>query len=183
MNLSQRLRKTSLDKKQWQRLYYKNQQAYIRQRLSAIRYLSEGRSRTEVAQLLGCTDLTIAKWMVKYLEQGLEGLVEPIKHQVKQRLNPEQQQEIKRMVLNDRPKKYGIDREIWTGKNLAFIIKQRWGVELKTSRIYEILDKLNLSHQKAHRDYENADPEEQKKFVKILKKNAPKKAWGENSIF
>ncbi len=109
MNLSQRLRLTSLDKKQWQRLYYKNQQEYIRQRLSAIRYLSEGKSRAEVAQILGCTDLTIAKWMGKYLEAGLEGLVEPIKHQVKERLNLEQQQEIKGMVLNDRPTRYGID--------------------------------------------------------------------------
>jgi transposase len=175
MNLSQRLRLVELDKKQWQRLYYKNQQEYIRQRLSAIRYLSEGKSRAEVAQLLGCTDLTIAKWMGKYLETGLAGLVEPIKHQVKERLNPEQQQQIKEMVLNDRPTKYGIDREIWTGKIIAFVIKQRWEVDLKTSRIYEILDNLNLSHQKAHRDYENADPGEQKKFVKILKKNAPEK--------
>jgi transposase len=182
MNLSKRLRLVSLDKKQWQRLYYKNQQEYIRQRLSAIRYLSEGKSRAEVAKIVGCTDLTIAKWIGKYLEKGLEGLVEPIKHQVQERLNPEQQQEIKDMVLNDRPTKYGIDREIWTGKIIAFVIKQRWEVDLKTSRIYEILDKLNLSHQKAQRDYDNADPEKQKKFVKILKKNAPEKAWGENTI-
>ena len=190
MNLSQRLRLVSLDKKQWQRLYYKNQQLYIRQRLSAIRYLSEGKSRAEVAQILGCTDLTIARWMVKYLENGLEGLVEPIKHQVKERLNLEQQQEIKGMVLNDRPTKYGIDREIWTGRTIAFVIKQKWGVDLKTSRLYEILDKLNLSHQKAHRDcvaveprrYDNADPVKQKKFIKLLKKNALEKAWRENSI-
>jgi transposase len=182
MNLSQRLRLVDLDKKQWQRLDYKNQQEYIRQRLSAIRYLSEGKSRAEVAQIVGCTDLTIAKWIGKYLENGLEGLVEPIKHQVKERLNPEQQQEIKGMVLNDRPTKYGIDREIWTGKIIAFVIKQRWRVDLKTSRIYEILDNLNLSHQKAHRDYDNADPEKQKKFVKLLKKNAHQKAWGENSL-
>ena len=85
MNLSQRLRLVSLDKKQWQRLYYKNQQAYIRQRLSAIRYLSEGKSRAEVAQLVGCTDLTIARWIGKYLDTGLEGLVEPIKHQERER--------------------------------------------------------------------------------------------------
>ena len=182
MNLSQRLRKSSLDKKQWQRLYYKNQQTYIRQRLSAIRYLSEGKSRAEVAQILGCKDLSIARWMSKYLETGLEGLVEPIKHQVKERLNIEQQQEIKKMVLNDKPTKYGIDREIWTGKIIVEVIKQRWGVDLKTSRIYEILNNLNLSHQKAHRDYDNADPEKQKKFVKVLKKNAPQKAWRENSI-
>jgi transposase len=120
--------------------------------------------------------------MVKYLETGLEGLVEPIKHQVTERLKPEQQQDIKGMVLNDRPTKYGIDREIWTGKIIAEVIKQRWGVDLKTSRIYEILDNLNLSHQKAHRDYDNADPAKQKKFVKLLKKNANQKAWGENSI-
>ena len=34
MNLSQKLQLVDLDKKQWQRLYYKNQQEYIRQRLS-----------------------------------------------------------------------------------------------------------------------------------------------------
>lgn len=45
------------------------------------------------------------------------------------------------------------------------------GVELKESRIYEILDELNLSHQKAHRDYANADKEQQNIFVSNLKKN------------
>lgn len=30
------------------------------------------------------------------------------------------------------------------------VIHQKWGVELKERRIYEILDLLNLSHQKAH---------------------------------
>jgi hypothetical protein len=97
---------------------------------------------------------------------------------VRERLNPLGQQETKEMVLNDRPTKYGIEREIWTGKIIAFVIKQRWGVDLKTPRIYEILDNLNLSHQKTHRDYENASPEKQKEFVKMLKKNAPRESVG-----
>ena len=120
--------------------------------------------------------------MTKYLENGLTGLVEPIKHRVKSRLNSEQQQEIKRMLLNERPTKYGIDREIWTGNIIAEVIKQRWKVNLKTSRIYEILSELNLSHQKAHRDYANASPEKQKEFVETLKKNDIEKEWRENSI-
>jgi transposase len=82
MNLSQRLRKVTLDKQEWQRLYYKNQQEYIRRRLSA-----------------------------------------------------EQQQQLKRMILTERPSKYGIEREIWTGKIIAAVIREEWGVELKTSRI------------------------------------------------
>lgn len=152
MNLSQQLRLVRLEKKQRQRLYYKNQQSYIRQRLSAIRHLSEGKSPAEVTKLLGCTDLTLARWVKTYLEIGLEGIVQPIKHQVKSRLEQEKRQELKRMILEDKPTKYGIDREIWTGKIMAAVIKQRWKVDLKTSRISEILATLNISHQKAHRD-------------------------------
>ncbi|MEG5067506.1 winged helix-turn-helix domain-containing protein [Microcoleus sp. B3-A4] len=63
------------------------------------------------------------------------------------------------MILEDKPTKYGIDREIWTGKIMPAVIKQRWKVELKTSRIYEILADINISHQKAHRDYAKASPE------------------------
>lgn len=182
MNLSQKLRMVTLDKQQWQRLYYKNQQEYIRRKLSAIRYLSEGLSRAEVGKILGCRDETLARWIEKYLDTGLAGLVTPISHQVKTRLSPEQQQQLKRMILTERPSKYGIDRQIWTGKIIAAVILEQWGVELKTSRIYEILDELNLSHQKAHRDYENASPEKQKEFVKILKKNGGQEEWRENTI-
>lgn len=61
------------------------------------------------------------------------------------------------MLLESRPTDYGIGRNIWTGKIISKVIEQRWGVSLKDSRIYEILDSLKLSHQKAHRDYANAD--------------------------
>lgn len=155
----------------WQKLYYKHQQAYLRQRLLAIKYLWEGKTRPEVAQLVGCTYATLAEWLDKFLEGGIEKLTEPITHQVPSRLNLEQQLELKKMLLEQKPTDYGIDRYIWTGKIISAVIQQRWGIELKKSRIYEILDALNLSHQKAHRDYVNADPECQKQFVLTLKKN------------
>lgn len=66
-------------------------------------------------------------------------------------------EQLKRMILEFRPTDYGIDRAIWTGKIIGRVIEQRWGVSLKDSRIYEILDSLKLSHQKANRDYANAD--------------------------
>jgi transposase len=91
---------------------------------------------------------------------------------VSSRLNPEQQRELKRMLQEQKPIDYGVDRYIWTGKIISTVIKQRWGIELKDSRIYEILDCLNLSHQKAHRDYANADQERQQQFVETLKKNS-----------
>lgn len=75
------------------------------------------------------------------------------------------------MLLTKKPIDYGIDRNIWTGEIISSVIESLWGVKLKKTRIYEILSELKLSHQKAHRDYANAEPEQQKSFVSTLKKN------------
>ncbi len=87
-------------------------------------------------------------------------------------MNLEQRQELKVMLLSQKPIQYGIDRNIWTGKIVSSVIESRTGVRLQTTRIYEILSELNLSHQKAHRDYENADKEQQKNFISTLKKTS-----------
>nr|WP_211178622.1 IS630 family transposase [Brasilonema octagenarum] len=154
----------------WQKLYYKHQQEYLRQRLVAIKYLYEGKTRKEVSKLLGCTYKTLTTWIDKFLIGGLVELTQTIRHSVPCRLNYDQQQELKKMLLEQKPIDYGVDRNIWTGKIICHVIKQRWGVELKDSRIYEILDELHMSHQKAHRDYANADPDKQAGFVSTLKK-------------
>ncbi|MCC5625963.1 helix-turn-helix domain-containing protein [Nostoc sp. CHAB 5715] len=78
----------------WQKLYYLHQQEYLRQRLLAIKYLYEGKTRTEVSELLNCTYKTLSTWIDKFLEDGLNELVKPIAHQVPSRLNSEQRQEL-----------------------------------------------------------------------------------------
>ena len=74
------------------------------------------------------------------------------------------------MILTQRPTDYGIDRYMWTGAILSEVIEQRFGVQLKDSRIYEILKELGLSYQRAHRDYANADPKAQKEWADFIKK-------------
>jgi len=145
---SDRLRQISPDWELWQKLYYKNQKAYIRQRLLAIKYLWEGKTRSEVAQLVGCTYVTLTRWIDKFLEGGLSKLTEEITHQAPSRLNHSQQLELKQMLLEDKPLDYGIDRYSWTGQTISKVIRKRWGVELKESRVYEIINSLNLSLEK-----------------------------------
>lgn len=169
---TEQLCQQQLDLELWQKFYYKHQQEYLRKRLLAIKYLWSGKSRREVSELLGCTYITLTTWIDKFLEGGLKKLTEPITHQVSSRLNFELQQELKKMLLEQKPTDYGIDRYIWTGQIICTVIQLRWGVDLKDSRIYEILEELNLSHQKAHRDYANADPQKQTRFVETLKKTS-----------
>lgn len=164
------LEKQQLNLEEWQKLYYQNQQSYLRVRLLAIKHLAEGKSRSEVSQLVNCTYKTLSSWIDKYTEGGFKKLTEPIKHQVRERLSPSQKQEFKRMLLEQTPIDYGIERNLWTAKIMIEIIKQRWNVTLKDSRIYEIIRELNLSSQKSQRDYANADKMRQKQFVELLKK-------------
>lgn len=169
---TEQLRGKELDLETWQKLYYKHQQEYMRKRLLAIKYLYEGKTRRQVSELLGCTYKTLTTWINKFLSGGLMELTEPITHTVPCRLNPEQKQELKKMLLEQKPIDYGIDRYIWSAQIICTVISQKWGVSLKDSRIYEILSELNLSHQKGHRDYANADSQKQRVFVETLKKTA-----------
>lgn len=87
------------------------------------------------------------------------------------------------MLLKQTPRDCGIDRNLWTAKIMIQVIDRKWNVQLKNSRIYEIIGELNLSYQKAHRDYANADKGQQKQFVEILKKTEKSQSKRENSIF
>lgn len=177
MNQTQALKEKPFDPEQWQKLYYRHQQQYLRKRLEAIKLLQQGDSRTLVCQQVGCSYDTLTSWIDKYLQGGLSKLVSLIRHQKPSRLSDQQQQQLKAMVLTQRPTDYGIDRQMWTGAVLSEVIAQRFDVQLKDSRIYELLKELGLSYQRAHRDYANADPLVQKEWVEIVKKNSIAATW------
>jgi transposase len=139
MRRRDKLRQIPPDWDLWQKLYYKHTQAYLRQRLLAIKYLWQGKSRPEVTQLLGCNYKSLTKWIDNFLEGGLQKLTQPITHQVPSRLQPEQQLELKKMLLEQKTTDYGIDRYRWTVKIISQVIHSRWGVTLRETRIYEII--------------------------------------------
>ena len=62
-NKTFRLGDRQLDLELWQKLYYKCQQEYLRKRLLAIKYLYEGKTRTEVSDLLDCHYKTLSTWI------------------------------------------------------------------------------------------------------------------------
>lgn len=172
----ERFKQVPQDEKMWQNLYRQNQQEYIRRRLRAIKNLWEGKSQTEVCAEIECTYATLGRWIDTIIGQGLRELVKPRTVNREQKLDPEQKQEVRRMLLADQPKDWDIDRYIWTGEILCQVIKTRWEIDISDSRLYEILSELGLSFQRAHRDYENADKEKQKEYVEMLKKRS--KRWG-----
>ena len=66
-----------------------------------------------------------------------------------------------------RPGEVGLEGNIWTGDLMCQYLSKTYGVVYK-SGIYDLLERLNLTHQKAHADYSNADPELQTRFWEDL---------------
>ena len=67
----------------------------------AIKYLYEGKTRTEVSDLLDCHYQTLSTWIDKFLEGGLKNLIQLITHQVSSRLNIKQNQTETGIKKND----------------------------------------------------------------------------------
>lgn len=119
MNRTQALKQSSFNADQWQKLYYRHPQQYIRKRLDAIKLLMGGQSRGQVAQYLECSYATLSRWIDAYLTGGLEQVVIAITHNKVSRLSVEQQQQLKVMLLTQRPTDYGVKRHLWTGAIIA----------------------------------------------------------------
>lgn len=171
------LKAKGVDEAEWRRLYQRHQQEYKRKRLRAIRAAMEHKSLRGLARELGCSTNTLASWFSTYLERGLAGLVEDIERQRAERLTEEQKQQVLVWLEQKKPADLGMgEAYIWTAKLLVQLVEQQLGVHYKPMGIYKLLNRMGYSHQRAHRDYGNASPEEQRAFVAELKKNPA--AWG-----
>jgi transposase len=64
----------TLRRKKIEKLRRKEKDVRIHNRLSALLWLNQGRTREDVAQLLGVTSRTIRNWIELYQRDGLEAL-------------------------------------------------------------------------------------------------------------
>jgi len=100
----------------------------------------------------------------EYLQSGLKGLSKPTTGKQPELLTDEQQAAFKQVLLRSSPQDEGLKGSIWTGELMKQYLKKTFQVAYKGG-IYDLLERLNLSHQKAHADYANADAKQQKAFL------------------
>jgi transposase len=171
MNRVERLTRAPQDKKAWQNWYYKTQKDYLRKRLKALAYLWEGHTLEEACVPWGIQLATLRRWVDQYLHGGFECLLQPITHEQPQRLSPHRKKLVGFILTHHAPVEYGFDTYVWTEPCVRSLIEQKWQIALGKSRVYEILDELNLSHQRARREYVKGAPKARKTLVRDIKKH------------
>lgn len=166
--LRQQFEQKGFDEKEYQSYFHQNQSEYVRKKLRIIQLYQEKMATKQISKALKVNIQSINKYVTTYLSGGLEKLCQKDKRPRNSFLTQDQSLEFKQVILSKQPFELGLEGNIWTGKLMGEYLKKTYSITYK-SGIYDLLDRLNLTHQKAHADYGNADKEEQIKFINDLK--------------
>jgi transposase len=148
----------------WYKHYHQHQTSYIRTRLNCIKYFAAGYDFAAVAAHLGIGRQAVRNAVNAYITGGYAAVVKRISRPQPTFLTPAQTADFRNIILTTHPTEHGFSANIWTASVMIDYIKQTYNVTYKTG-IYDLLDRLNLSHQRAHADYSNADPVAQSAFI------------------
>lgn len=117
-----------LSQQQLQERIRSTKDAALRDKYRAILWLSQGERRKEVAKRLGITLKTLWQWVVRYNEEGEEGLKRK-KGQGRKRVLDERRME---MIKEWISKEGGV----WTLEKMALRLKEEEGIEVTPQAIW-----------------------------------------------
>lgn len=156
------------DEVQWNKYFRRYQQEYIRKRLRAIKLFAENNDVSTISKILSLNKNSVYILLAAYLKEGFEGLCRLAVRPKPTLLSPEQELSFKQTIVSKAPFECALAGNIWNGRLMREFIKREFAVDYK-SGIYDLLNRLNLSYQKAHADYQNASKDEQLLFLDRFK--------------
>ena len=133
----------------------------IYQRLTAVLAIASGKSREEVAELLGVSLSQLGEWLRVFRNEGLDALCTLLYKGDPGNLTPHQVQRLKGQVAR------GCFRN---SDQIRHWIQKTTGVAYSSSGVKDLLKRLGVSYHKVTGFLWKADPDEQKAFVKKYKR-------------
>jgi transposase len=126
-----------------------------RRRLAAGRdLLREGDkwgAQTKIAHKYGVSCPTVGRWKKIVERDGLDGLRERPAPGASPRLTPGRREKLRTMLIEG-ALAHGFETDVWTGKHVSRLIRDKFGVEYNWKYVPQLLhEQLGLSWQKPNR--------------------------------
>jgi transposase len=139
--------------------------ARMARRLLAIANALDGMSREVAAQTAGMDRQTLRDWVIRYNENGIDGLLDRWDGGRPPRLEPDELAELYAIVMA------GPDPEIdgvcaFTREDLVRICEKRFDKTMHRATMGRLLRSMGLSRQKARPSHPQKDPASQEAFKK-----------------
>jgi transposase len=143
----------------------RSEQARYDHRLHAVLLVAKGITCPAVAEMLGDPERTIRYWVQKYINDGLQGLMENERSGRPSRLEPKHIDKIGK-VLRRSPEAVGLRGALWDGRTLSAYIQNEFGVKLGVRQCQRLFRDLGFRLRKPRSLIARADEEAQKVFKK-----------------
>jgi transposase len=137
----------------------------VARRLLGIANALSGMSRKEAGEAAGMDRQTLRDWVIRYNAHGLDGLHDCGRDGRPPRLDPQEQAELIRIVLEG-PDPEADGLSAYTREDLVRICETRFGKSFHPSSMGRLLKRLGLSRQKARPSHPKKDPAEAEAFKK-----------------
>ena len=142
-------------------------------RLLAIAAVLDGTSREDAAKMGGMDRQTLRDWVIRFNEQGPEGLINIPSPGVPPKLGKKHRAFLHRLVEDGPiPAVHGVVR--WRACDLIMQLHEEFGISVSDDTIYRALKDLGFSHLSARPKAYKQDPEAMEAF----RSSIPKKTSG-----
>ena len=128
----------------------------VARRLLAIANALSGASRKDAAEAAGMDRQTLRDWVIRYNAHGPDGLYDSWGDGRPPRLEPQEQAELIRIVLEGPDPESGLSA--FTREDLVRICEARFGKTFHPASLGRLLKRLNFSRQKARPSHPQKDP-------------------------
>jgi transposase len=127
----------------------RSQTASVRlvQRATIVHVANQGKTIPQITAELGCASNVVRKWFKRFADQGLAGLEDAPRTGAPSRYTPENKARVLAVALT-RPQDLGLPYSSWTFERLAAYMREHVGLQLKKTRIFEILQDEGLRWRK-----------------------------------
>jgi transposase len=153
---------TAAQRQEIRRLRRQAKDRRLFQRLSALLWIDEGRTREEVGDLLGVSSRQVGEWLRIFRNRGLAELCALHYKGDPGQLKPAQVEQLKQEVAK------GV---FHSSEQVRAWIKDTFGVEYSPSGVKELLRRLGASYHKVSGFFWKADRDKQRQFVKKYRRH------------
>src|ERR1700726_4054676 len=136
-------------------------------RLLAIAAVLDGASREEAAKIGGMDRQTLRDWVIRFNQQGPDGLINKSSPGAPGKLSKEHKAFLARLVEEGPiPAVHGVVR--WRACDLIMRLHEEFGISVSDDTVYRALRELGFSHVSARPKAYKQDPEAMEAFKKTF---------------
>jgi transposase len=159
--------RTDYSSQELRRLAVRAKDAGQARRLLAIAAVLDGASREEAAKIGGMDRQTLRDWVIRFNEQGPDGLVNRSSPGAPGKLTEEHKAFLLRLVEEGPiPAVHGVVR--WRACDLIMRLFEEFGISVSDDTVYRALKELGFSHVSARPRAYKQDPEAMEAFKKTF---------------